>query len=68
MCGGAFYYGPGAGRGRLFKRRFSGQPWWYITREEALEALEEYQKDLEQQLAEVVSRIGKLKKEKEGAK
>lgn len=66
MCGAGFY-GPGAWHRRGFGRRMWGRPWWYISREEAIEALEEYQKDLEEELAEVVSRIEKLRKEKEPA-
>jgi hypothetical protein len=38
-----------------------------MTRQEAIQALEEYQKDLEQELAEVVDRIERLKKEVAGS-
>lgn len=38
-----------------------------MTREEAIQALEEYQKDLEQELAEVVDRIQRLKSETTGS-
>ncbi|MBI2846126.1 MAG: DUF5320 domain-containing protein [Chloroflexi bacterium] len=67
MCGAGMYYGPGMRHNRFFSRRMGMRPWWYVSREEAIESLEEYQKDLEEELAEVVSRIEKLRKESASA-
>lgn len=55
----------GFGPPRGFSRRFGFSHWGrrrYFTREDEIHFWEEYQKDLEEELAEVASRIERLKK------
>ena len=55
-------YGPGPGRGRR-SRHMAARRWMAEnpTTEQIITMLEEYQRDLEQQMADVASRIEKLK-------
>jgi hypothetical protein len=48
-------------RNRRFNRRGVGHRWYEPER--VLERLEEYQRDLEQELADVADLIGRLKKD-----
>jgi hypothetical protein len=62
--------GPGFGPQYGFGRRFGMGHWAgprRFTREEEIDMWEEYQKDLEEELAEVTSRVERLKsRQKEG--
>ncbi len=63
MCG--CWQWQGFARPRGFGRRFRFSHWggpWYPTREDELRSWEEYQKDLEEELADVTTRIERLKK------
>jgi hypothetical protein len=63
MCGCWQWQGFAPRRG--FGRRFAFGRWggpWYPTREDELRFWEEYQKDLEEELADVTTRIERLKK------
>jgi hypothetical protein len=61
---GSFGYGPPPWmRHRRGHRRCGGGPGRYPNREEWLRGLEEYQKDLEQEVADIADLIRRLKEE-----